>query len=227
MKKYSILVFIILFFTINLASSHVSHYKKVKFLKYGLFFNNKLIGNHIFNFKKEGDLFYVNSKGNFKIDKLGVVLMNYKTESEEVYKSDQLIKYSSKTFQNNKTKFAKVILKEKNKLYIEGSSYKGETESTSMIGSWWNHEIVKNSKQISPISGRVMKQKVKFLGKKSISINGTTYDALHFHFLSDDNRPVNKKKLNMHVWYDSKTLLWIKASYDKIGKWEYRLIEVR
>tara|TARA_B100000959_G_C14920291_1_gene599197 strand:+ start:331 stop:1014 length:684 start_codon:yes stop_codon:yes gene_type:complete len=227
MKKYSILVFIILFFTINLASSHVSHYKKVKFLKYGLFFNNKLIGNHIFNFKKEGDLFYVNSKGNFKIDKLGVVLMNYKTESEEVYKSDQLIKYSSKTFQNNKAKFAKVILKEKNKLYIEGSSYKGETESTSMIGSWWNHEIVKNSKQISPISGRVMKQKVKFLGKKSISINGTTYDALHFHFLSDDNRPVNKKKLNMHVWYDSKTLLWIKASYDKIGKWEYRLIEVR
>ena len=227
MKKYSILVFIILFFTINLASSHVSHYKKVKFLKYGLFFNNKLIGNHIFNFKKEGDLFYVNSKGNFKIDKLGVVLMNYKTESEEVYKSDQLIKYSSKTFQNNKAKFAKVILKEKNKLYIEGSSYKGETESTSMIGSWWNHEIVKNSKQISPISGRVMKQKVKFLGKKSISINGTTYDALHFHFLSDDNRPANKKKLNMHVWYDSKTLLWIKASYDKIGKWEYRLIEVR
>ena len=227
MKKYSILVFIILFFTINLASSHVSHYKKVKFLKYGLFFNNKLIGNHIFNFKEEGNLFYVNSKGNFKVDKLGVVLMDYKTESEEVYKNGQLIKYSSKTFQNDKEKFAKVILKEKNKLYVEGSSYKGETESTSMIGSWWNHEIVKNSKQISPISGRIIKQKVKFLGKENISVNNKNYNALHFHFLSDDNKPANKKKLNMHVWYDSETLLWIKASYDKIGKWEYRLIEVR
>ena len=227
MKKYSILVFIILFFTINLASSHVSHYKKVKFLKYGLFFNNKLIGNHIFNFKEEGNLFYVNSKGNFKVDKLGVVLMDYKTESEEVYKSGQLIKYNSKTFQNDKEKFAKVILKEKNKLYVEGSSYKGETESTSMIGSWWNHEIVKNSKQISPISGRIIKQKVKFLGKKNISVNNKNYNALHFHFLSDDNKPANKKKLNMHVWYDSETLLWIKASYDKIGKWEYRLTEVR
>ena len=60
----------------------MSHYKKVKFLKYGLFLNNKLIGNHVFNFKQE-DLFYVNSKGNFKVDKLGVVLMDYKTESEE------------------------------------------------------------------------------------------------------------------------------------------------
>ena len=199
MKKYSILVFIILFFTINLASSHVSHYKKVKFLKYGLFFNNKLIGNHIFNFKEEGNLFYVNSKGNFKVDKLGVVLMDYKTESEEVYKNGQLIKYSSKTFQNDKEKFAKVILKEKNKLYVEGSSYKGETESTSMIGSWWNHEIVKNSKQISPISGRIIKQKVKFLGKENISVNNKNYNALHFHFLSDDNKPANKKKLNMHL----------------------------
>ena len=227
MKKYSILVFIILFFTINLASSHVSHYKKVKFLKYGLFFNNKLIGSHVFNFKEEGNLFYVNSKGNFKVDKLGVVLMDYKTESEEVYKSGQLIKYNSKTFQNDKEKFAKVIWKEKNKLYVEGSSYKGETESTSMIGSWWNHEIVKNSKQISPISGRIIKQKVKFLGKESISVNNKNYNALHFHFLSDDNKPANKKKLNMHVWYDSETLLWIKASYDKIGKWEYRLTEVR
>ena len=227
MKKHSILVVIILFFTINLASSHVSHYKKFKFLKYGLFFNDKLIGNHIFNFKKEGDLFYVNSKGNFKIDKLGVVLMDYKTESEEVYKNDQLIKYSSKTFQNDKEKFAKVVLKEKNKLYVDGSSYKGETENTSMIGSWWNHEIVKNSKQISPISGRIIKQKVKFLGKKDISINGKNYNALHFHFFSDDNKPAKKKKLNMHVWYDSKTLLWLKASYNKIGKWEYRLLEIK
>ena len=195
MKKYSILVFIILFFTISLASSHVSHYKKVKFLKYGLFFNNKLVGNHVFKFKQEGELFYVNSKGSFKIDKLGVVLMDYKTESEEIYKNDQLIKYSSKTFQNNKEKFAKVVLKEKDKLYVEGSSYKGETESTSMIGSWWNHEIVKNSKQISPISGRINKQKVKFLGKKDISINGKDYNALHFHFLADDDKPPKKKKL--------------------------------
>ncbi len=153
--------------------------------------------------------------------------MDYKTESEEVYKNDQLIKYSSKTFQNNKEKFAKVILNKKNKLYVEGSSYKGETENTSMIGSWWNHEIVKISKQISPISGRINRQKVKFLGKKDISINGKNYNALHFHFLSDDDKPPKKKKLNMHVWYDSKKLLWIKASYDKLGRWEYRLMEVR
>ena len=227
MKKYSLLILIILLFSFNYASSHVDHYKKVKFLKYGLFFNDKLIGNHFFSFKKDGNLFYVSSNGNFKIDKLGVVLMNYKTESEEVYKNSQLIKYSSKTTQNDKKRFANIILNKKNKLYIDGSSFKGETDNKSIVGSWWNHEIVKNSKQISPISGRVIKQKVKFLGKENILINGKKYNALHFHFFSDDDKPPKKKKLNMHVWYDSKTLLWVKASYDKIGKWEYRLIEVR
>ena len=227
MKKYSAIILIITFFSFDFALGHVNHYKSIKFLKYGLFFNDKLIGNHVFNFKKEGDLFYVSSNGNFKINKLGVVLMDYKTQSEEVYKNNQLIKYNSNTVQNDKKKFAKVILMKKNKLYVEGSSYKGETENTSMVGSWWNHEIVKISKQISPISGRITKQKVKFLGKENILINKKNYEALHFHFLSDDGKPPKKKKLNMHIWYDSKTLLWIKASYDKIGKWEYRLLDAR
>ena len=225
MKKYSILTLIIFLLTFNSVLGHVTHYKKVKFLKYGLFFNNKLIGTHTFDFREDGDLFYVKSKGSFKVDKLGVVLMNYKTESEEVYKNGQLIKFNSRTKQNEKEKFAKVIFKEQS-LHIDGSSYKGETESSSQIGSWWNHEIVKKSKQISPISGRIMQQKVKFLGKQDISINGKTYKALHFHFLSDDNKPAKKKKLNIHVWYDSETLLWIKASYDKLGNWEYKLMEI-
>tara|TARA_B100001996_G_C18603509_1_gene570846 strand:- start:483 stop:1172 length:690 start_codon:yes stop_codon:yes gene_type:complete len=229
MKKYFILILIVFLFifTFNFASGHVNHYKKVKFLKYGVFLNNELIGTHIFNFKKEGDFFYVNTKGDFKVKKLGVVLMNYKTKSEEIYKNGQLVKFNSKTNQNEKEKFAQVILNEKNKLYINGSSHKGETESSSLVGSWWNHEIVKNSKQISPISGRIINQKVRFLGKKNILINGKEYNALHFHFLSDDNNSAEKKKLNIHVWYDSETLLWVKARYDKLGKWEYRLVEIK
>tara|TARA_B100001996_G_C18587431_1_gene564713 strand:+ start:227 stop:910 length:684 start_codon:yes stop_codon:yes gene_type:complete len=227
MRKHFILILIVSLFVFNLGSAHVAHYKKVKFLKYKLFLNDKLIGTHDFNFKEKGDLFYVTSQGNFKVDKLGVVLMDYRTESEEVYKNGQLIRFSSKTNQNEKEKFVKVILDEKNKFYIDGSSFKGESESTVSLGSWWNHEIVKNTKQISPISGRIINQKVKFLGKKNILINGKNYSSLHFHFLSDDGKPAKKKKLNMQVWYDSETLLWIKASYDKLGNWEYRLVEVK
>ena len=229
MRKYFILILILItaLFVFNYGWSHVQHYKKIKHLKYGLFLNNKLIGNHVFEIKTEGKIITVIGNGSFKVDKLGVVLMNYKSSSEEIYENGQLIKYVSKTLQNDKKKFANIVLNDKNKFQIDGSSFKGETEKKFLVGNWWNHEIVKSSKQISPISGRVIDQKVRFLGKKFISINETEYDALHFHFLSDDDKPPNKKKLNIQVWYDAKTLLWLKASYEKFGTWEYRLEEVK
>ena len=32
-----------------------------------------------------------------------------------------------------------------------------------------------------------------------------------------------KKKLNTDIWYEEKTNLWLKASFDKTGYWEYRV----
>ena len=34
------------------------------------------------------------------------------------------------------------------------------------------------------------------------------------------------KKLNTDVWYDEETLNWIKASFKKNKKWEYKLVSV-
>ena len=92
-----------------------------------------------------------------------------------------------------------------------------------MVGTWWNHEIVKAKAQISAISGRIIEQKVVFLGKKQIEINGKSYEALHFKFLSSDESLPENKKLNTDIWYDAKTLIWLKAQFIKQGNWEYRL----
>ena len=54
------------------------------------------------------------------------------------------------------------MMKKMGPFLIDGSSFKGEIDNNFIIGSWWNHEIIKNSKQISPISGRVINQKVIF-----------------------------------------------------------------
>ena len=224
MKKFIIFVLMTFLFIVGKSSAHVNHYKNIKSLEYELFLNGKFIGFHKFNFSKKGDLLVVKSIGNFKVKKLGIDLMNYQTTTEEIYKENQLIKFKSKTNQNDKIKFVNLEYnRKKSQFDIDGSSFKGKTEINSIIGSWWNHEIVTKSKQISAVSGRVLDQKVKFLGKKQIKIFNNEYNALHFLILSDDNKPLNKKKLNINVWYDSKTLLWIKSSYEKLGKWEYRL----
>ena len=66
-------------------------------------------------------------------------------------------------------------------------------------------------------------EKVEFLGKKEIELYGKTYEALHFKFLSSDETLPDNKKLNTDIWYDSKSLIWLKAQFVKQGNWEYRL----
>ena len=38
---------------------------------------------------------------------------------------------------------------------------------------------------------------------------------------------MDKKKINIKIWYDSDSLIWLKASYEKLGKWEYQLAEIK
>ena len=124
---------------------------------------------------------------NFKIKKFGVVLYSYHVKGTEYYKDEKLIKFNSKTNQNDKHKYVNLKL-EDGEYTIDGSSYKGKASMDYLLGTWWNHSIVKAPAQISAISGRIIKQKVTFLGKETINIEGKSYNTLHFNFSSTDKK---------------------------------------
>ena len=136
-----------------------------------------------------------------------------------------MVKFNSKTNQNGKEKYVNMKL-ENSEYVIDGSSYKGKAPVDYLLGTWWNHSIVKAKAQISAVSGRIIKQKVTFLGKETLNIDGKSYNTLHFNFSSTDKKLTKDKKLNTDVWYDEETLNWIKASFDKKGYWEYRLLSL-
>ena len=96
-----------------------------------------------------------------------------------------------------------------------------------IIGTWWNHEIVQKKAQISAVSGRIIKQKVEFIGKEEVKIGNKIYKTLRFNFSSSDPSLSKDKKLNTDIWYEEKTFLWVKAAFDKTGYWEYRLKTVK
>ena len=103
MKK--IILSIALFFFFNTqSSSHVKHYAKYNYLECELFRNNKSIGYHKYDFKRDGDNLSIISEVSFKITKLGVDLYKYFAKSEENYKKGTFISYSSKTKQNEISK---------------------------------------------------------------------------------------------------------------------------
>ena len=208
-KIYKISIFLILIIGNFTAKAHVQHYEDLKRIEFNIYRNNNHIGKHIFTFKRLGENLEVESEINFEIKKLGIVLYKYHVKGKEIYKEGQLIKFNSKTNQNGKEKYVNLEF-DNGEYIINGSSYKGKVPKNYMLGTWWNHSIVKSEAQISAVSGRIIKQKVTFLGKEKIEFNNKIYNTLHFNFSSTDESLDKNKKLNTDVWYDEETLNWLK-----------------
>ena len=226
MFKICKIIILLIFVSFPLSvNAHVQHYEDLNRIEFDIYRNNKHIGTHIFSFKKSEGQLSIESEINFEIKKLGIVFYSYHVKGTEIYKAGRLIKFNSKTNQNGKHKYVNLKL-EDGEYTIDGSSYKGKVPEDYLLGTWWNHSIVKAQAQISAVSGRIIKQKVTFLGKETIKINDKSYETLHFNFSSTDNNLSKNKRLNTDVWYDEKTLNWIRASFEKKGKWEYKLVSV-
>ena len=221
-KAYRILIILILTILPFSVNAHVQHYKDLKRIEFDIYRNNKHIGEHIFSFAKSNEQISIESKINFIIKKFGIVLYKYHVKGKEVYKDGKLIKFNSRTDQNGKEKYVNLEL-ENGEFIINGSSFKGKTPTNYLLGTWWNHSIVEAEAQISAVSGRIINQKVTFLGKETIKIGNKNYKTLHFNFSSTDKKLKKDKKLNTDVWYEEKTFNWVKAAFKKKGNWEYRL----
>ena len=226
MKKI-ILSIAILLLANTQSLGHIGHYAKYNYLEYELFRNDNSIGYHKYDFKRDGNDLSIISEVSFKITKLGVDLYKYFAKSEENYEKGIFKSYSSKTKQNKKDRFVNINLDTSNNhLNIEGSSYTGKADKEYIVGTWWNHEIVKAKAQISGISGRIIYQTVTFVGKETVKIGDKSYKTLRFNFKSSDETLPESKKLNTDIWYEEDTYLWVKAAFEKTGYWEYRLKKV-
>jgi len=227
MKKYLFSIALIFAFPLEI-NAHLDHYSKYNYLEYELFRNNKSIGYHKYNFKRNGTNLIIDNEVSFKISKLGVDLYKYYAKGVESYENGIFSGFSSETNQNKKEKYVIITVDHNDKnLIIDGSSFKGKVDKDLIVGTWWNHEIIEKKAQISAVSGRIIEQKVKFIGKEDIKIDDKVYKTLRFNFSSSDPSLSKDKKLNTDIWYEEKTFLWVKAAFDKTGYWEYRLKKVK
>ena len=222
MKK--ILIILLFIFLSSISKANMNHYNKYNKIEMEIFRNGELIGYNHYFFTKKDDEMIITNQIKFSVKLLGTTIFQVEGYSEEKYFKDQLISYNSKTLQNNKEKFVNLIFdKDKNKFNIKGSSYSGEASINNIVGNWWNHKILQTDSQISPISGSIKKQVVKFIGKEKINQYGKTYEVDHLKLKSKDMSLPKNKRLDFDIWYDQKNARIIKVSYSRMGNWEYRL----
>ena len=221
MKKY-ICIFYILscYFSVF---AHESHYKKISKIEMDVLRNDKIIGYSNYFFKHDQDNMIVENYTKFSVEMFGVKVFSIDSQSKEMYLKDKLISFESKTLQNDKRKFVKLLYnKKKNKFIINGSSYAGEANIDNIIGNWWNSKILRAKIQISPLSGSIKKQEVKLTNKDEINFKGKKIKLFQFKLKSTEDLPENKK-LDFDVWLDPNEGIIFKVKYNRLGSWEYRL----
>jgi len=223
MKK-TLFSLILFFLTISNLGAHTSHYKGIKVINMEVFRNENLIGYSNYFFTHEKNTLEVKNYTQFKVKLFNVVIFSISSEALEKYKNDKLVSYDSTTFQNDKEKYVRLKYDElNNNFIIDGSSFKGKSSTDAIIGNWWNHKILEAKKQISPISGSIKEQEVTFVGKENIKMYGKSYSLDHYRLVSKDKNLPEDKKLDFDIWINSENNLIFKISYNKKGKWEYRL----
>ena len=222
MKKY---IYIFLFFILaSQTNAHTSHYAGIKVINMEIFRNGELIGYSNYFFEHESNKLVVKNYTEFKVKLLGATIFSISSEAIEKYEDNKLIYFKSNTFQNDKEKYVNLNYNQsKNKFIIDGSSFKGEVNTDSVVGNWWNHKILEADQQISPLSGSIKNQVVTFIGKENIELYGKNYSVDHYKLKSKNQDLSDDKKLNFDIWLNKKDNLILKVLYHRIGEWEYRV----
>jgi hypothetical protein len=189
-----------------------------------IFRNGEVVGYSNYFFEHGNNQMNVKNYTQFKVKLFGINIFSISSEALEIYENDKLIYFKSITFQNDKEKYVNLNYdKSRNKLIIDGSSFKGETNVNAIVGNWWNHKILSAKQQISPLSGSLKNQVVTFIGKENIKLYGKDYFVDHFKLKSKNKNLPSDKKLDLDIWLNKEKNLIMKVAYNKKGKWEYKL----
>ena len=185
--------------------------------------NEKIIGYSNYFFKHSGDTMIVENYTKFNVEMFGINVFTINSKSKEIYEKDKLLSFESSTLQNDKKKFVKLTYdKNKNKFIINGSSYVGEANQENIIGNWWNAKILETKTQISPLSGSIKKQEVKFTNEDQVEYKNKKIKLSQFKLKSTEDLP-DDKKLDFDIWLEPNKGIIFKVKYNRLGNWEYRL----
>ena len=222
MKKIFITIIILIVGTIK--TSFSKDIVNLNFIEMDVLRNGDVIGFSNYKFSKENSLLKVENETKFKVDVLGVNIFKINSLGTEIYKNNNLVSFESETFQNKKVKYVNLKLSEdKTQYLINGSSYKGNATLDNVIGNWWNYKILQTDTQISPLSGSIKKQQVKYIGDEVLEILGRKINSNKFSLKSKNQNIAEDKKLDFIVWMDPNTNIILKVSYERMGSWEYKL----
>ena len=65
---------------------------------------------------------------------------------------------------------------------------------------------------------------MKYLGDEVFNFSGKSIKTQKFSLKSEDEKISDDKKLNFTVWIEPNSKVIFKVAYERMGNWEYKLI---
>jgi len=171
-------------------------------LDFAIVRNGQEIGSQTYRFRQAQDSVEVNvsTRIKFKLGFLTVHRLNH--NSQEIWKEDRLVAFSSSTSEKNilkgRAKYAVAVQEDGENLSVEADREGWRAPANAAPASFWNSQLVSTDTLIDTVDGGKLAVTIEALGNDNISVNGSTLDARHYRVSGDMER---------ELWYDLNNVL--------------------
>lgn len=174
-------------------------------LTFSVFRQGEKIGTQKFEFKRSGDLLYVDVFAQVEVKVLFITAYRFEHEAREIWRGGQLVSMMSKTHDDG-TDHAVAIELADDHLLVTADGQNRRFGLDAIPASFWNASILESSTAFNPLVGKIINFQVADKGVEEIKINGNIIKARHFSLSGDVAR---------ELWYDES---WRLVQYSLIGK---------
>lgn len=196
--------------------------ESVKTLEYEITWNGKPVGSHQYVFQRNNNILTVHFEQEIDARIFSITVHKYSSAGKEVYKNNELQRFSATTTDNGKEAYCNVS-KETERYIVDGSSYTGQSPPSFIIGTWWNRGTVKSKYQITPRGCGIFEQEVELVSTEKIKIRDEVIETERFRIISRKLDVPGSKKVENQVWYAKDKSIMLKAKTYKKGVWVIKL----
>lgn len=164
--------------------------------------NGKEVGTHEVRFKRSGEDVIVTSQFELKIRALAINFYKYNYTSVAKWNGATLKQLKTDVSDNGKK--SRVEAKRKgDSLSVKAKNASAKIDGPVFLTTHWNPNVVKSSKVLNTITGRINNVSIKAVGKEKVQTERGLATATRYRYSGD---------LQTEAWYDSKGR-WLKLRF--------------
>jgi hypothetical protein len=131
----------------------------------------------------------------------------YEHRSREIWQNGALAALDGTTNDDGELLTASVR-REGDALAISGTAFSGQAEGALLPSSWWDYDLMQQSRIIDSQNGRVFSVAIQPMGEATLTIAGQQVAAKHYRVTGE---------LALDIWYDARGN-WVRSEFDGQGE---------